>query len=253
MKKRDAQAFVGTSGFAYDKWHGIFYPEDVDKKRLLEYYARFFNSVEINNSFYSLPSAKTVKGWQAQVPPSFRLCLKISRFLTHNKKLLESDIHSRKFMAMAKNLARSRGPLLLQLPPRFRPQFERLDETLAAFRKNARGWQVAVEVRQPDWYGRELDAVLDRHKAALVLHDMPGSKCFTPNAGADFVYIRFHGPKGDYHGKYGKRLLAAPARRMRGWLAEGKDVYAFFNNDADGFAPFDAQTLYKMVTPPSLT
>lgn len=249
MKKRTPKAYIGTSGFAYDKWQGRFYPKDVDKKHLLAYFARFFNSVEINSSFYHLPKPSTIKQWQKQVPEDFRLVLKISRYITHRKRLMDSLPPIKVFMSSAKYLKTRRGPLLLQLPSQMKPDLARLDEVLKNFRKVAGpGWQIAVEVRHPDWYGRDLNQLLDRHGASLVVHDMPKSRCDKPNAGADFVYMRFHGPKGDYHGKYAPRNLAPPARKIRGWLKQGKDVYVFFNNDADGYAPFDAQKLAKLVT-----
>lgn len=247
MRKSAPQAYIGTSGFAYDKWQGRFYPTDVNKKQLLVYYAQFFNSVEINSSFYHLPKPNTIKQWQKQVPENFRLCLKISRYITHMKMLSESLDPARVFMSSAKFLKTRRGPLLLQLPPRLKPRLDRLEEVLQSFRKVARGWKVAVEIRQPDWYGPELNKLLDKYGASLVVHDMPESRCDKPNGKADFVYMRFHGPKGDYHGKYAPRDLSGPAKKIRRWLRQGKDVYVFFNNDADGYAPFDAQKLAELV------
>jgi uncharacterized protein YecE (DUF72 family) len=247
MRKRAPQAFIGTSGFAYDKWHGRFYPEDVDKKRLLAYLSQHLNAVEINSSFYHLPKPQTIRNWQKQVPDSFRLCLKISRYITHRKRLMDSGDPVRVFMSSARALTARRGPLLLQLPPGLKPELTRLEEVLKAFQKKAKGWQVAVEIRNAGWYGRELNRLLDEYGASLVVHDMPRSKCDRPNPKAGFVYMRFHGPKGDYHGKYEPRSLAAPARKIRRWLKQGKDVYVFFNNDADGYAPTDAMKLRKLV------
>lgn len=247
MKKRAPKAYVGTSGFAYDKWQGRFYPKDVDKKRLLAYYTRFFNTVEINSSFYHLPKPATIRQWQKQAPENFRLVLKISRYISHRLRLKDSLAPIKVFMSSAKYLKTRRGPLLLQLPPQMKPDLGRLGEVLKNFRKVAgRGWKIAVEIRHPGWYGAELNRLLDRHGASLVVHDMPKSRCDEPNEGADFVYMRFHGPKGDYHGKYAPRDLNPPARKIRRWLKQGKDVYVFFNNDADGFAPFDAQKLAKL-------
>jgi uncharacterized protein YecE (DUF72 family) len=248
MRKRAPQAFIGTSGFAYDKWHGRFYPEDVDRKRLLAYLSQYLNAVEINSSFYHLPKPQTIRNWQKQVPEDFRLCLKISRYITHRKRLTDSKDPIRVFMSSAKALKTRRGPLLLQLPPGLKPEFARLEEVLKGFKKAAPSFQIAVEIRHPDWYGRELNKLLDKYGASLVVHDMPRSRCEKPNAKADFIYMRFHGPKGDYHGKYAPRNLAGPARKIRRWLKQGKDVYVFFNNDADGYAPTDAEKLAEMVS-----
>jgi uncharacterized protein YecE (DUF72 family) len=250
MTTKAPKAYIGTSGFAYDKWHGLFYPQDVDKKRLLAYYGQYFNTVEINSSFYHLPTVKAVKGWQKQAPEDFRLCLKISRYLSHNKKLLDPEEPAHWFMQVAKNLKPAhRGPLLLQLPPSLKPSYERLRDTLEAFRHEwgRAHWRIAVEMRDGDWYGRELNALLDEYKAGLVVHDMPDSGTDETNDGADFVYMRFHGPKGDYHGKYAPRDLNGPARKIRRWMEQGRDVFVFFNNDADGYAPRDAGKLAEMV------
>lgn len=252
MKKRAPKAYIGTSGFAFDKWQGRFYPDDVDKKRLLAYYAQVFNTVEINSSFYHLPKPATIRQWQKQVPEDFRIVLKVSRYITHRKKLMESLAAVKVFMSSAKYLKTRRGPLLLQLPPGLKPQFARLEEVLKSFRKVAgKDWQIAVEIRQADWYGSGLNRLLDKYGASLVVHDMPGSRCDEPNEKSDFVYMRFHGPKGDYHGKYAPRNLSGPAKKVRKWLGQGKDVYVFFNNDADGYAPRDAQKLVKMVDSPT--
>jgi uncharacterized protein YecE (DUF72 family) len=244
-----SEIHIGTSGFSYDKWQGKFYPEDVDKKRLLSYYAQFFDTVEINSSFYHLPQKSTIKKWRGEVPKSFLICPKISRYITHNKKLLDSAPSVAKFIDVAKELKGQKGPALLQLPPGLKPEYGRQEETLKAFRKEGKGqhWRIAVECRNDLWYGKKLNDLLDQYGASLVVHDMPEGRNKKPNPGADFVYVRFHGPRGDYRGEYGYKGLKEPGKRMSRWLKEGRDVYAFFNNDADGFAPFDALKLQEIL------
>lgn len=249
MSRREARHHIGTSGFSYEKWLGRFYPADIDRRHILTYYARHFDTVEINRSFYSLPREPTIRKWLAEVPRSFILCPKVSRYITHNKKLLDSAPHVARFLDVVEALDGQKGPALLQLPPNLKPQYDRLDATLRAFREQSDGqrWKVAVECRRDDWYGPQLDAVIDRHNATLVVHDMLAGRNERPNPGAAFVYVRFHGPKGDYHGAYGRDGLRTPARRIRGWLNDGKTVFAFFNNDADGHAPFDAILLKELL------
>lgn len=238
---------VGTSGYAYDKWQGRFYPEDINKKNLLHYYSGFFDTVKINLSFYSLPTVAALKKWQKDVPKNFLICLKISRYISHNKKLKDCADAVSVFMQRARQLRGHRGPLLLQLPPNLKPQYERLDEVLSLIHRESKRWPVAVEIRNDAWLGSELNDVLDRHRASLVVHDMPEGRTDSPNQKAPLIYMRFHGPKGDYHGKYGESKLKPYINDIRRWLKEGRDVYAFFNNDADGFAPEDAQTLARLV------
>jgi uncharacterized protein YecE (DUF72 family) len=240
--------FIGTSGYSYKGWHKRFYPADLGQRNLLPFYAGIFNAVEINNSFYMLPKPNAVKRWMEETPRGFRFCMKVSRFITHNKKLLEPEANVPKFLAAIMHIAPQRGPLLLQLPPNLKPHYERLDATLAAFRKSGGGrWQVALECRDARWYSQELNAVLDRHKAGLVLHDKPGSAMLDLNEKAPFAYMRYHGPTGDYGGEYGRKGLKKTAGLLREHLADGKKIYAFFNNDRDGYAPEDAQKLRELL------
>ena len=246
MKDR-GNLYAGTSGYDYKSWHGRFYPAGTDK-RLLRFYANRFEAVEINRSFYRMPTVKALQDWENDVHAGFLLCLKMSRFITHNKKLLDPGAPVARFFETANQLRpASRGPVLLQLPPNLKPQYQRLDETLGEIARHG-DWRVAVEMRNDAWLkGDALHEIMDRHGAALVVHDMPRGRTVRPNDGADFVYIRYHGPAGDYHGEYGEAGLAPTAKAIRGWLEQGRDVFAFFNNDADGYAPFDAMLLRRMV------
>jgi uncharacterized protein YecE (DUF72 family) len=239
--------YFGTSGYAYKGWHERFYPEGLPRKDELAYFAGKFSAVEINSSFYRLPTEKAVKRWAAATPPDFRFCMKVSRYITHIKRLRDPQEHVPLFMQAVRPIARKRGPLLLQLPPSMKPDLQRLDDTLKAFRKHARPWRVAVEIRQKDWYGDGLDALLDRHRAGLVLHDMPASRNDRPNPAAPFIYVRFHGPRGDYGGSYSRKALERYAGLLRPYQKGGRDVWMFFNNDRDGAAVENAATLRNLL------
>jgi uncharacterized protein YecE (DUF72 family) len=241
------KVYIGTSGYAYKGWHAAFYPQGLPRKQELVFYAQHFPAVEINATFYHLPTPKAVKNWVAITPPEFRLCLKVSRFITHNKRLLDPQEHVPIFMAAIRNAAPKRGPLLLQLTPSMKPDLARLDNALKAFKKNARGWPVAVEIRQKDWYGPELDALLDRHKAGLVLHDMPASRNERPNPKAPFIYVRFHGPTGDYGGSYTDAALRRYAWLLQPHRRQGRDLWIFFNNDRDVGAIGNADKLRNLL------
>lgn len=241
------RVFVGTSGYAYKGWHDRFYPADLPRKDELSYYAGHFNCVEINASFYRLPTEKAVKAWATRTPKDFRFCMKVSRYITHQKRLIEPEVHVPRFMEPIRALGAKHGPLLLQLHPHMKPNLGRLDETLAAFARSAKGWPVAVEIRNAAWYGPELDALLDRHGASLVLHDMPASRNEKTNHAAPLVYIRFHGPKRDYGGHYSRKKMAYYADLLRPQLESGRDVWAFFNNDRDVGAIGNADELRELI------
>lgn len=245
-KKGKGVLYAGCSGFSYEKWLGMFYPENVDKGHLLAYYARYFNTVEVNRSFYRLVTADMVRKWMAETPPDFRLVFKVSRYITHTKKLLEPEEHLKKFLMPLQAAKGKQGPLLLQLPPSLKPQYQRLENVLHAAQKAAPNMRIAVECRNNGWYGDELNALLDRYGASLVIHDMPAGRNEDPNPAAPFIYLRYHGPHGDYGGTYSSPRLKKEAARIGHWLAGGRDVYAFFNNDRDGHAPRDAQRLRSL-------
>jgi uncharacterized protein YecE (DUF72 family) len=236
---------IGCSGWQYRHWRGNFYPDDLPQKRWLEHYARVFDTVEINNSFYRLPEEATFASWAARVPAPFTFAVKASRFLTHMKKLKDPEEPVQRFFSRARALGPHLGPVLYQLPPGFKLDRARLEHFLQVI---PRGPRHVVEFRDPTWYVDDVYALLGRHGVALCLHDMPGSATERVRVGR-FVYVRFHGAQGRYDGSYPDDRLA----RWAGWLEEqaaaGADVYAYFNNDMGGHAPRNALTLRRMLGP----
>lgn len=237
-----ARVFIGTSGYQYAHWKGVFYPGDIPKKRWFEYYTRHFDAVEINNTFYNLPKVQAFDDWKTQAPSGFEYVLKYSRYGSHIKRLRNPDDHSAAFMERARRLGPALGPILVQLPPKWRVDADRLEAFLAAAPTDQR-W--AIELRDESWLCEPVFAVLRRHNAALVVHDMIEDHPDEPTA--DWVYLRFHGPRGDYGGSYSPQKLGAVARRIRGHRRAGRDVYAFFNNDAEGHAARNALALRRYV------
>lgn len=233
---------IGCSGWQYRHWRGDFYPADLPAARWLEYYAQRFDTVEINNTFYRLPEAPTFAAWARRVPAGFVFALKASRFLTHMKKLKDPADPLQRFFTRAKHLRTSLGPVLYQLPPHWPVNLERFRSFLRAL---PRGRRHAVEFREPSWYAPEVFALMERHRVALCLHDMPGSAPERVAIGP-FVYVRFHGVQ-KYSGRYDDRTLQTWAA----WLAEqrrgGRPIYAYFNNDVGGHAPRDALRLRRMI------
>lgn len=239
-------ARVGCSGWVYKDWRGIVYPQALPARRWFEHYAGLFDTVEINNSFYRLPSETAVEGWATQAPEGFVYSLKLGAFGSHRMKLRDAASWLPKHLDRLDRLGVHAGPTLVQLPPRWRRNTERLDEFLAVAPSDRR-W--AVEIRDPSWLHDDTFEVLRRHGAALCIHDLLPDHPWERTT--EWCYIRFHGPhavSNPYRGRYTGRRLASGAERLGAWLADGVDVYAYFNNDYSGFAVQDAQWLAKRLT-----
>lgn len=230
---------VGCSGWQYAHWHGLFYPHDLGPDGWLEHYARVFDTVELNGTFYRLPEPRIVRAWRDRTPPGFLFAWKASRYLSHLKKLKDPRDPLGRVMSRARLLGPKLGPVLVQLPPHWEKNLDRLRGLVELLPKNRR---FAFEVRDPSWYADDVYALLDRPNVALCAHDMPGSATPRDAPGA-FVYVRFHGATAAYAGGYPRRTLDAWADRLAAAVAGGRDVYAYFNNDQGGHAPRDAVTL----------
>jgi uncharacterized protein YecE (DUF72 family) len=234
---------VGTSGWVYDDWPGRFYPRELPRDRWFAHYAKEFDTVEVNNSFYRLPQAHTFAAWAEQAPRGFSYAVKFSRFGSHMKRLLDPEGTIGLFLARAEHLGKHLGPILVQLPPRWGVNVERLAAFLEVAPKQHR-W--ALEFRDQSWLCDPVYRVLERHGAALVLHDLlpKHPRILT----ADWTYLRFHGI--DYGGHYSNQALRATARRIEDWRARGHDVFAYFNNDRQACGVRDAGVLRRYVLGP---
>jgi uncharacterized protein YecE (DUF72 family) len=235
------EARVGCSGWVYKDWGGVVYPKELRQRDWFANYATLFDTVELNNTFYRLPPVETAEHWAAQAPPGFVYALKLGQFGSHRMKLRDAASWLPNHVDRAMRLGPALGPTLVQLPPRWRRNAERLDEFLSVAPTSMR-W--AVEVREPSWLHEEVFDVLRRHNAALCIHDLLPSHPWLLTT--DWTYVRFHGPKAlehKYVGRYTGRRLRRPAERLRAWLDDGVDVYAYFNNDYRGDAVLDARWL----------
>lgn len=238
---KKGELYVGTSGYHYDHWRDIFYPQDLPKDRWFDHYAKHFDTVEINNTFYRLPPAGTFDAWRVRAPPRFCYALKFSRYGTHVKRLRDPRGPIKKFIARAARLERFLGPILVQLPPNWKANPERLEAFLKAAPREYR-W--AVEFRDPRWLCAEIYAILKAHRAALCVHDMIADH--PREITTSWVYLRFHGEH--YGGSYSPKQLTAWARQIQDYLWGGMDVYAYFNNDAHGYAVQNALDLRRYVS-----
>lgn len=241
-------ARVGCSGWIYKHWRKTVYPESLPQRRWFEHYATMFDTVEVNNSFYRLPTEAAVEGWAAQAPPGFAYALKLGAFGSHRMKLRDAASWLPNHLDRLERLGPTAGPTLVQLPPRWRRNAERLDEFLSVA-PTSRRW--AVEVREPSWLHDDVYDVLRRHGAALCIHDLLADHPWELTTG--WTYVRFHGPHATehaYQGRYGEEGLRPRADRLRNWLDDGCDVYAYFNNDDSGFAVEDARRLAEELRRP---
>lgn len=227
---------VGTSGWQYASWRDVFYP-GLPQRTWLAHYGHHFACVEVNNTFYRLPSAATFDGWAAASPDDFVFALKVSRYLTHVRRLRDPHEPVRTFLDRAERLGDKCGPLLIQLPPTFRADPARLDDCLGAFPARHR---VAVEFRHPSWFSDEVRRVLTRHNAALCLTDRGERGLEPPWRTADFWYVRFHEGCATPHPCYRRARLAEWARTVAAVTGPQEHAYAFFNNDPRGCALRDA-------------
>ncbi len=235
------QLRIGCSGWTYKDWKGPFYPPKTPDARRLEYYASVFDTAEINASFYRLPSETMVEGWARRAPPGFVFAWKVSRFITHNKKLNDCDDPIDLVFGRMAPLGEKLGPALIQLPPMLR----RDDDRLARFLDRLPPGRATVEFRHPSWYDPAVFRLLAARDVALCIsdhHSAPSPWEVT----ASWVYVRGHGPGGRYRGRYPDAELARWAETIGAWRRRGLDVYAYFDNDIKSAAPFDAQTLIAL-------
>jgi uncharacterized protein YecE (DUF72 family) len=234
---------VGTSGWSYIHWGGIFYPAALPASRRFGYYSGRFATVELNTTFYRLPVPEVFEKWAAQAPPGFVYALKANQFITHMKRLREPDEPVQRFTERARLLGEHLGPILYQLPPRFPPDYDRLEHFLSIL---PRDLSHAVEFRDPRWLNPTVRSMLQEYKVGLCLADMPGRD--NPLwATSDTVYVRFHGDEVLYGDSYTSDELALWAARLAFYVAEGRTVYAYFNNDMGAYAVQNALELNQLI------
>lgn len=228
---------IGTSGWHYDHWRGVFYPSDLPRSRWLQYYCRSFSTVELNNTFYRLASEKAFRNWRESSPEGFVYALKVSRYITHVKKLRDCAESVANFLSRARLLGNKLGPVLYQTPPDMKRNDRVLEEFLALLPGDTRH---VFEFRHESWLDHGVLKVLRRFNAGFCVYDMPDLT--TPVAAtSDFAYFRFHGSAAVYSSEYSDEELQAWARRIADLGV--RDTYVYFNNDAEGLAVSNALKL----------
>lgn len=242
-----ARAYVGTSGWNYRQWRGSFFPEALPTKRWLSFYASRFDSVEVNYSFYRLPSKEICEGWYQQTPSRFRFAIKASRYITHIKRLRDVREAWDTFLDRVLTLKQKLGPILMQFPENFRASEANLQAVDGFLKYAARSRRLAFEFRDSSCFGQEMLALLGKHRAALVISHSSRYPVPEITATSTFMYFRFHGPTALFASSYSDAQLCDWARIMKSFMRTRRDVYAYFNNDAGGHAPRNAQVLLQQL------
>jgi uncharacterized protein YecE (DUF72 family) len=235
------QVHIGCAGWAYPHWRERLYPKGLPQRLWLARYAERFDTVEVNNTFYRLPSQAAVEGWVEQSPPGFVFAVKASRYLTHVKRLREVPTYVRRFYESLDALTGTDkfGPVLWQFPENFHRNEDRLGAALRALPPGRH----AFEFRHDSWFNDSVFELLREHGAALVIGDDPARPYQTPHERtADWTYIRFHRGNRGRGGNYSGAEIDRWARRFAQWRRE-TEIFAYFNNDQEGFAPRNAALL----------
>ncbi|MCU1571491.1 MAG: hypothetical protein JWR33_2232 [Naasia sp.] len=274
------RAYIGISGWRYARWRGDFYPKGLQQRRELEYAAERFNSVEINGSFYSLQRPSSYRAWAAQTPPGFVFAVKGGRYITHMLRLQNADAALGNFFASGVLALEDRlGPVLWQLPGRQEFEADRVAAFLSRLPRSTRAAEQvvlhrdeklkgepvlaaqsdlpirhALEVRHESWATEEAEELLREHDVSFVVSDGAGAWPLLRRITSDHVYVRLHGDEELYVSGYSPAALAGWAGEVRGWLdgsgcpdGRPRDVYVYFDNDAKGYAPWDALELTRLV------
>lgn len=235
---------IGCSGFSYQHWRGTFYPEELPSTRWFAHYCTLFASVELNVTFYRLVKPATFDHWRESTPPGFSFAVKGSRFITHLKRLDAPDEPLERFFAGVLRLEEKLFAVLWQFPPDYSCNLERLGRFLTCLRQYP--VRNAFEFRHESWLNAEVAAMCKGHNVAICMADWPPFIADAPLT-ADFVYLRRHGESGRYSSLYTPDELATDAGRIRRYLATGRDVAIYFNNDFNGYAPQNAGELARLL------
>jgi uncharacterized protein YecE (DUF72 family) len=238
---------IGCSGWSYKHWKELLYPAGLKTTEWFGYYATLFDCVEINTSFYHLPKEQTVINWAAKAPPGYLFCPKLSRYITHMKKLRGVEEPLERFFTIFEPLQAFMGPVLVQLPPMLKFNYEVAEAFFSLLKKAYGRYDYVLEVRHDSWLSDESLVLLTQYEVGLVISQSGGFFPYSEAITAPNIYLRFHGPAELYASPYSDEMLAAYAHKIRQWTSEGYSVWAFFNNDIHGHAFRDAQRLKTLL------
>lgn len=240
-KNKNFKWWIGTSGWNYPHWKTIFYPENIPRTKWLEYYSERFDTVELNATFYRLPKEQTFKNWHKRTPQGFIYSVKISKFITHTKRLKECEDALLRFYSAIKHLKEKLGPILIQLPPGLKyekPLFESFCSLLKSSYKHT------LEVRNKTWLCDEAFEIMKRHNISFCISDTAGRYPYHEEITADFIYIRLHGSKKLYTSEYTEKEITEWASKIKDW---DMNTYVYFDNDFNAYAVKNAIQLKELL------
>jgi uncharacterized protein YecE (DUF72 family) len=238
---------IGTSGWSYKHWRGLFYPDKLAAAKWLDFYNGIFSTTEINGSFYRLPSEETVKKWTRNVPDDFLFCPKMSRYLTHMKKLRDPEEPLERFFAVMEFMKSKMGPVLIQLPAMLQFNYEVAEHFYRLLRIKYGAYAFVMEVRHDTWLQEQSLTLMTTYDIGFVISQSDNIFPYSEVVTAKNIYVRFHGPAQLYASSYSDEQLKSYAAKFVNWVKEGYEVWAYFNNDIHGYATGDALRLLQWV------
>lgn len=238
---------IGTSGWSYKDWKGLYYPENMKSTDWLNFYAKQFDITEINTRLYHLPKKQTVVNWTEKVPDNFRFCPKISRYITHIKRLKDSEESLEKFFDVFEPMKNKMGPVLVQLPPSLKFDATVAEHFFKVLKHDYREYEFAFEVRHETWLHNDSLDLMAKYDIAFVVSQSGVGFPYSEMVTSKNIYIRFHGPEQLYASLYTDEMLQSFADKFKKWIKEGHIIWVFFNNDFYGYAIQNAETLKKIM------
>jgi uncharacterized protein YecE (DUF72 family) len=241
------KVYIGTSGWSYKHWRGTYYPQKLKSAEWLTYCTNDFNVTEINASFYRLPKQETVIKWTEMVPKHFKFCPKMSRYLSHMKKLRDPEEPLQRFFEIFDPIRKHLGPVLIQLPPQASFNYDVAEHFFKLLKKIYRQYSFALEVRHDTWMDDNALDLMAKYDIAFVVSQSGVGFPYHEMITSKNIYVRFHGPDVLYASSYTDEMLQGFAKKFRQWMDEGHDIWAFFNNDMHTYAIHNAKTLINMM------
>jgi uncharacterized protein YecE (DUF72 family) len=238
---------IGTSGWSYKDWKGLYYPEKLKATEWLTFYAKQFDITEINTSFYHLPKPQTVINWAEKVPKKFRFCPKLSRYITHMKKLLEPEEPLQRFFDVFDNIKDRLGPVLVQLPHMVKFDPERTEHFFNILKTAYSDYDFVLEFRHDTWLQDDALRLMERYNIGLVISQSGVGFPYSEIITSKNIYVRFHGPAKLYASPYTDEMLQGFAKKFKKWIKDGHTIWVFFNNDWHGYAINNAEKLKELM------
>jgi uncharacterized protein YecE (DUF72 family) len=244
---KNGKIYIGTSGWSNSSWKGIFYPDKMPSKKFLSHYATVFNASEVNSTFYHLPRITTIESWISAVPPDFKFCPKVSQFLTHMKKLKDSEEPMSRFINAILSLKGMLGPILIQLPPSLKFDIDVIEPFFDLLKEVYSEYAFAIEPRHLTWFEPDSLDLLRKYKITFAISESGGRFPYGEFVTAKNVYLRFHGAPKLYDSSYSDDTLKEYADKVKQWRKEGHDCWIFFNNTMHDSAIHNAHTIARFI------